>query len=250
MNSAGVRLIAAGWGLFIAENLLLSENRTEIIKEFGEENYHRIYNSLSTFACLSIGYGFLRYRKTSPNHNFFHLSRGSKIAALLSRTVGMVGLAQTMPKLQLPFEEVKSEGNVHLQENTKEFKAKCPIDFNYGNDRKNDPSLIWGMKRVTRHPQLFFGGLTCLSFALTTPLATPLVFWSFPLIFAFIGGSHQDYRHQRGIGGHWTKEYSEKTSLVPFYAFIIGKQKWVDLWAESKGLNALVAIAIAVVTII
>ena len=40
LASKGVRWIGLGWTGFIAENLILSENRDEIIRHFGDDNYH------------------------------------------------------------------------------------------------------------------------------------------------------------------------------------------------------------------
>jgi hypothetical protein len=39
LRDKGVLFIGLGWGGFIAENLILSENRTWIIERFGETNY-------------------------------------------------------------------------------------------------------------------------------------------------------------------------------------------------------------------
>ena len=63
ISSKGVRFIGGGWTFFILENLVLSEYREEIISQYGDDNYHTVYNSLSTAACCSIFYGFIKYRK-------------------------------------------------------------------------------------------------------------------------------------------------------------------------------------------
>lgn len=39
LRDKGVLFIGLGWGGFIAENLVLSENRSWIIERFGEANY-------------------------------------------------------------------------------------------------------------------------------------------------------------------------------------------------------------------
>ena len=61
LANKGVRWIGLGWTAFILENVVLSHNREEIISRFGSNNYHTTYNILSTAACSSILYGYLRH---------------------------------------------------------------------------------------------------------------------------------------------------------------------------------------------
>ncbi len=84
-----------------------------------------------------------------------------------------------------------------------------------------------------------------LGSAVATPFATEIVLFSFPTLFAIIGGAHQDYRYRRSSGGLLTQEVEAKTSHIPFGAFIKGKQSWTDLANEFKISNALIAIFIA-----
>jgi hypothetical protein len=63
LRDKGVRWIGAGWTAFLAENLILSHNRDAIIDKVGDKNYHRLYNTLSTCACASILYGYIRHGK-------------------------------------------------------------------------------------------------------------------------------------------------------------------------------------------
>jgi hypothetical protein len=51
----GARLILGGGALFVAENLVLSENRSFIIERFGNEGYHWFYGSFSTAATAMMG---------------------------------------------------------------------------------------------------------------------------------------------------------------------------------------------------
>ena len=61
----GWRWAVGGWTFFIAENFLLSENRTWLIDEIGDDNYHLVYGFFSTVACSSIGYGYFKLRSKS-----------------------------------------------------------------------------------------------------------------------------------------------------------------------------------------
>eukprot|EP00429_Kryptoperidinium_foliaceum_P035047 CAMPEP_0176166482 /NCGR_PEP_ID=MMETSP0120_2-20121206/85149_1 /TAXON_ID=160619 /ORGANISM="Kryptoperidinium foliaceum, Strain CCMP 1326" /LENGTH=72 /DNA_ID=CAMNT_0017504031 /DNA_START=12 /DNA_END=227 /DNA_ORIENTATION=+ len=58
-----IRWAAGGWAFFIAENAILSENRTYLIQELGDDRYHLVYGTLSTIATASIGYSFYSIRK-------------------------------------------------------------------------------------------------------------------------------------------------------------------------------------------
>ena len=80
-------------------------------------------------------------------------------------------------------------------------------------------------------------GLFGLGIALKTPFATRAIVCGFPLLFALIGGYHQDYRHRRNSGNYLSPEVDAKTSLVPFVALLTGKQSWKDTWDEMKHVN-------------
>jgi uncharacterized membrane protein len=73
-----------------------------------------------------------------------------------------------------------------------------------------------------------------------------IVFHSFPVIFALIGGAHQDYRYRRGWGGSLSPEKDAVTSNVPFLALVTGKQSWSALRDEVKWTNAGLAALAAV----
>lgn len=245
------KLVLFGWTGFIAENLILSHNRKEIIESIGDDNYHRIYNTLSTIACGSIAYGFLRYRTTGPlisKHypKLYNImsSKAMKYSALGVRIVGLVGFSQLFPKLQIPFMYQPMplvEGNVQNQIAKPKLVARCPMDFSSAKDQ----DAIQGWKRVTRHPALMSFGLTFFSFAMTTPYVASGIMFTMPLVFSFIGGAHQDYRFRRGNGGVLEKNVDESTSLIPFVALVTGKQRWNDLWKEFKVINASLAATIA-----
>src|SRR5690349_1782159 len=61
LSSKGVRWIGLGWTGFILENVVMSHNRDWIIENFGSDKYHGVYNVLSTAACGSIFYGYVKH---------------------------------------------------------------------------------------------------------------------------------------------------------------------------------------------
>ena len=261
----GVRWITFGWSAFIAENVVLSHNREYIIETFGEQTYHGFYSTLSSAACLSIGYGYFRYgRKMGPILNPKYWKPQSiafRIGAFSFQSLGLIGVSQNFPKLQIPilaqFNTESTETDMLTMEpvggstasssdengsNGIKFAAQCPIDWT----PKDIPSDgLYGLKRVTRHPMLFSLGMFGLGTALKTPFATRAIVCGFPLLFALIGGFHQDYRHRRHSGGYLSPDTDHKTSLIPFIALLRGRQSWRELWDEMKNVNMSIAVLVA-----
>lgn len=234
-HTKGLKYVTIGWTGFIAENFILSQNRTEIINEIGDSNYHLLYNSLSSIACCSILFGFVRYaRNTGPLMNKFFPkysveSRVSKSIKYGSRVMGLTLFSQCIPKLQIPvttIKEVDATGN--------RFKARCPMEF-------TKEKGISGVKRITRYPELCSFGLFSFSFAIS-PLLNHFVFFSWPLIVCVLGGLHQDWRFQRGIGGYLSPSDYNQSSFIPFVALLTGRQSWSDFLREFKGLNSSIAL--------
>jgi uncharacterized membrane protein len=218
-----VKWIAFGWGGFTVENLILSENRSWIIGEIGEKKYHTLYNSLSSIACGSVAFGYLRH---GPGRLINKIGTGRTIFAGASLVVGCLGLSQLLPKLQNPF---KYDGGM-----------RCPFDFK-DQDLKDDE----GLYRVTRHPMLYSIGLFGLGLGLSSHFVGRLALCSGPLFVALVGTHHQDYRYRRGIGGLLTPERDQRTSNIPFQALIFGEQQWLKLLDELKLTNCCVGIGVA-----
>ena len=96
------------------------------------------------------------------------------------------------------------------------WQVRCPFDFNAPEEE------VAGMKRVSRHDKLWSFGLLGLGSALGTPFLGEFVLFAFPLLFAWVGGAHQDYRYRRNMGGSLSPQVDAVTSNVPFYAFLTG----------------------------
>jgi uncharacterized membrane protein len=246
-NNKGVKFVAIGWVGFIAENLVLSHNREYLIKNYGDDNYHIVYNILSTAACSSIAYGFFKYGKIAENKL---AARGplARVSGCLLQTIGLVGLSQLAPAVQVPVYFGGPTANTNTNKTTssviespteqKKLYVRCPIDFRPKNP-SGDPN--YGVDRVTRHPALWFLGLTAAGSAITAVYPTHLVFFSFPLLFALIGSEHTDYRYRRGNGGILTPEREAVTSNIPFVALLQGKQSFQEVADEMRWTNAALA---------
>ena len=269
----GVRWVGLGWSGFIAENVVLSHNRDVFISRWGEGSYHTAYSALSTLASASIAWGYLRHgawpaggRAAQPRlwsgPLRSPLARG---AALLLQAAGLVGFSQMAPKLQPPVMAVldggageggsgggvvgpatpqpsATSGGAGAAAGGVRWQAQCPFDF-------SPPDLpadgVHGLKRVSRHHQMWSLGTFGLGCALATPFAAPVVFFSFPALFALVGGAHQDYRYRRGSGGWLSPEREAATSHLPFGALLAGRQSWSKLDQELKGWNAAAAVGVA-----
>lgn len=253
LSSPAIRWAAGGWVFFIAENTLLSENRTYLIDQLGDANYHNFYGLCSTSAVGSILYAYFYKFQSAPAA--LPLRRAPAFC-LLSLGLGMA--SQTVPKLQLPVaygpsSESSSSDTASTNnssgpqppstKSSSSFQVRCPFDFT---DSKSSSDQLWGVERVTRHPGLWSMGLVGLGQTLLVPSLPQRVWWSMPALVALIGGWHTDSRFERGMGGTLKTEYKDQTSNIPFAAMILGKQQYETMqFAEVKALNVLLATSMA-----
>ena len=171
----GVRWVTFGWVAFIAENLVLSHNREDIIAKLGDSNYHTIYNTLSTVACSSIAYGFFKYGKFG-GPQFHRRSAVVHLSGMIIQAIGLIGISQLIPTLQVPIgilRETKKQSNKnHISgqsssTNESEIKitVRCPMDFR---PKTVSADGLFGMERVTRHPAIWSLGFIGLGSAIST----------------------------------------------------------------------------------
>lgn len=147
-----VRWAVGGWAFFIAENAILSENRTTLIECFGNETYHALYGICSTIATGSIAYSYYYLTKKLPTTSVLRTTSLQPpppavrlVAAWSTLSVGLCLASQAVPQLQIPV-------NSQLQ-------VRCPFDFaadrrrNDGAANNEDASPApRGLERITRHP--------------------------------------------------------------------------------------------------
>jgi len=234
LTQRSMRWAAGGWSFFLAENILLSENRTWLIQELGDNRYHLVYGTLSTIATVSIGYAYYAIRKASPGIR----SRPSLSGAVVGWTLTSLGLvlaSQVGPKLQVPV--AVSDGSLHV---------KCPFDFS--ESKTATESTVRGLDRISRHPGLWSLGLVGLGQTCLAPSLPARVWWMGPAAVAAFGGAHTDSRFRRGMGGSLDPIYESQTSNLPFLAMISGRQGrdcWQQAWDELKPWNAAIAVGIS-----
>lgn len=246
-KSKDLQWATGGWIFFVAENALLSENRTYLIAELGDDNYHLVYGTLSTLATASIGYAFVRLRRDYHKlpTSAFRLVPRSPVALGASwvlLTVGLNMATQALPKFQIPV----GFGGGGSQ--PAKFQVRCPFDFK---EAEREDNTLYGMERVTRHPGLWSLGLSGLGQGLLLPpAALPLkLWWSGPALVAWLGGAHTDSRFRRNMGGSLNPIMDAQTSNIPFGAMVTGQQGNVGesflklMTEEMKPLNAAIATA-------
>jgi hypothetical protein len=262
-NNSTIRWAAGGWTFFIAENAILSENRTWLISELGNEQYHLMYGTLSTIATASIGYAYYKIQKSSITPQRLRLPIPTAVGGWILLSIGLGMASQVAPKLQIPVAMVDSAPSVtadtpvvvgpSVPSSTKgdwKLQVRCPFDFADKRDphQQGGTSALHGLERISRHPGLWSLGLVGLGQAMLAPAVPQMIWWCGPAAIAWLGGGHTDSRFRRGIGGTMSPEYESQTSNIPFWAIVSGKQgsgSAQALWQEVKPLNAGVALAVS-----
>ncbi|CAD7929760.1 unnamed protein product [Amoebophrya sp. A25] len=237
IGHAGVRLVAFGWGFFIAENLILSENRTRIINRIGDAGYHFLYNTCSTLSLGCIAWGYLNHgRRQGPL--LWKVTPGMRGASIGFSLLGALGFAQLLPTLRSPASFVSA-----LSDASASRKNLCPMDFE-AERRSSTITTPHGIKRITRHGSLWSFAALSVGCALRTPFATEVALFLGPVPTVLCLGWHMDSRFRRQMGGDILEHHGADwpfTSHLPFGALIGGAQEWAPLLEEWKKTNAAVA---------
>jgi len=252
------RWAVAPWAFFIGENVVLSHNRSSIIAFFEEDEsrYHMLYNALSTVACASLAFGYwYRLQHALPLRRVSGLAIGASFGL---QALGLGGLAQALPRVQLPVTTAASTPPREPSDEpppapaARQWVIQCPMDFR-GEATKEvtSPDGLHGLHRVSRHPLLWSLGAVGLGAALAVPSVPQALWLCGPAVMALIGGAHIDYRHRRNMGGTLTAEQERVTSLLPFVAMGMGAQAEGamgsmralvrEVKAENAAIGALVA---------
>ena len=246
VTSPQVRLAAGGWIFFVAENALLSENRTALISYLGDDNYHLVYGTCSTVATAAIGYGYYKLLGLAGTGALAVTPLG-RLVSWSCLSIGLILASQALPKMQIPV-AISSAG-----EGTK-VQVRCPFDFS---DQRIavESHQLRGMERVTRHPGLWSFGLIGAGNAALQSHPALKAWWYGPALVAWLGGAHSDSRFRRGMGGTLDPWYDSQTSNLPFAAMLSGKQgnpsqAFASLLEESKLLNAAFALGAATVFVL
>ncbi|KAL7528465.1 hypothetical protein ACHAWF_002570 [Thalassiosira exigua] len=254
LTSSPMKWAVGGWSFFIAENFILSENRSYLISQLGDDGYHAAYGTLSTAAMGSVFYGYFRKVKGAEPWLWSAMGPapvGAKVLGFACLSLGLGMASQIPPKLQMPVHFAGGvdaapdlKASVPIESEERGWKVRCPFDFT---DKKDPDSPVHGLERISRHPGLWTFGLLGLGNALLVPSIPQRAWLAMPAMVALVGGAHTDSRFRRGMGGTLTQEYDRVTSNVPFAAMLSGAQGNVldamrDFSEEVKPLNAAIAV--------
>jgi len=247
LSSSATKWAVGGWSFFIAENVILSENRTYLIHNFGEDKYRMAYGTCSTVAMGSILYGyFYKVKDMSPYRFSKSIPTSMKIGAFMVQGLGAFMVSQMFPKFQIPVHLTNDKHDTSIENgsnistasvssdptsssattnNNKQWVVRCPFDFSA--DKEPEPTMesttntpqpyIYqprGVERITRHPGLWSMGLLGCGNALITASIPQALWLSMPMMVAILGGAHQDSRHARGIGGDDGDNNNSDTNLA------------------------------------
>ncbi|KAL7467254.1 hypothetical protein ACHAXS_007497 [Conticribra weissflogii] len=265
--STSMKWAVGGWTFFILENFILSENRTFLISQVGDDGYHIAYGTLSTAAMSSVFYGY--FKKVKNASPLLWKIGGpaplpAKMGSFVCLSLGLGMASQVPPKLQIPVHydggELVSSSKIDnsLDKPTVTpsrteggWKVRCPFDFTDNHSKQQEATGdVHGLDRVSRHPGLWSFGLLGLGNALLVPSVPQRAWLAMPAMVAIVGGAHTDSRFRRGMGGELPVEYDRVTSNVPFVAMFSGAQGNVlevlrDFGSEVKLLNAAIAVGAA-----
>lgn len=257
LTLSDLKWAVGGWFFFIAENAVLSENRTAIIDYLGsDETYHAVYGTCSTIATATILYSYRKLKQQKHALAIVPLSGARLGFAGSVMSLGLVLASQSVPKVQIPVEFAREtvstdSSNVQAPSKSWNLKVRCPFDFT---DKKKDGDSfvnVTGLDRVSRHPGLWALGLATAGNAALQPTAALAVWMLGPALTAWLGGSHTDSRYRRGLGGTVNVDYDRQTSNIPFAAMLTGQQEAnsMQIWIteEIKPLNAVIAVGVACV---
>jgi uncharacterized membrane protein len=268
LRSSSLYWATGGWTFFIAENLILSENRTYLVETFGDASYHNGYGLISTMAMGSVAYAYwFKIRDMPP---LLWSSKATlpfvplpwRLASWICFSLGLGMASQTLPKFQLPVvivsnpqdsddtSTVDTRSNLSKSNDTasttppkSSFQVRCPFDFT---DKKTSSDEVKGLDRISRHPGLWSFGLIGLGQSCLVPSIPQRLWLMMPLAVAWIGGAHTDSRFRRGMGGTLEPEYDRQTSNIPFAAMITSQGGWEALIKDELKLwNVVAAMALA-----
>lgn len=105
----------------------------------------------------------------------------------------------------------------------------------------DNPEIVRGMLRITRHPFLWGVAIWALGHLLVNGEAASLILFGSLLALAVFGTSSIDAKRRRALGAKWDA-FAAQTSNVPFLAIVQGRQRLA--LSEVGWWRPLVAVAV------
>ncbi|MBL8552656.1 MAG: NnrU family protein [Phenylobacterium sp.] len=216
-------LIAAA-AFFVLLHLVVSGTRLRdvLIARIGQGPYMGLF-VLASFAGLAwLGWGFAEARAAADNVVYWSVTPATRTIQLVLQVVAMVfivvGIATRNPTA------VRSEAAL------------------------DDPDIVRGMLRVTRHPFLWGVAIWAVGHLLVNGDRAGLILFGSMLILAVYGTRSIDAKRKRALGASWDA-FAARTSNIPFAAILSGRQSLslgeIGWWKPALGLAVAAAVALA-----
>jgi len=252
LRDRGVWWVLGGWTLFTLENVVLSENRSVIRRSWGGSGgqgaYQGFYSLLSAMTLSSTFFAYWRYARFGvqterlPAHGREPPRGLVRAAALAFRALGLVGLGQLLPPINLAAAPIALGVSAPPPELPPMERGAmgCPFDFNAYKNRGE----VFGITRVSRRPELCGLAAVSLGGALLATTATQVAFFGVgPLVCFAALAAHSDRTMRQS--GDLSPAKEAQTSVFPFLALVDGRQSWAALREELVPANAGAACGLA-----
>jgi uncharacterized membrane protein len=215
-------LIAAA-AFFVLLHLLVSGTRVRdgLIARIGQGPYMGLFVILSWIGLIWLGWGFATARGTPENVAYWGVTPTTRMIQIAIQIVAMlfivIGITTKNPTL---------------------VRGEAALD---------DPNVVRGMLRVTRHPFLWGVAIWAFGHLIVNGDRASLVLFSSMLLLAVFGTSSIDAKRKRALGPQWDA-FAAKTSNVPFGAILSGRQTLslgeIGWWRPALALVVAGAIAL------
>jgi len=216
-------LIAAAV-FFVLLHLLVSGTRVRdgLIARIGEGPYMGFFVVASWVGIIWLGWGFADARVSAENAAYWGatpLTRGVQLALQVVAFVFIViGITTKNPTL---------------------VRGEAALD---------DPNIVRGALRVTRHPFLWGVAIWAVGHLIVNGDRASLVLFASMLFLALFGTASIDAKRKRALGSKWDA-FAAQTSNVPFASILAGRQKFalgeIGWWRFAVALVVYAAVALA-----
>lgn len=214
-------LIAAAL-FFVLLHLVVSGTRLRdgLIARIGQGPYLGLFVVLSWVGLIWLAWGFAAARGTEANLAYWGVTPETRGLQLALQVVAflfiVIGVTTRNPTL---------------------VRGETALD---------DPNIVRGMLRVTRHPFLWGVAVWAAGHLIVNGDRASLILFGSMLFLAVFGTASIDAKRKRALGPAWDA-FAAQTSNVPFAAIVAGRQKLslgeIGLWRVLAALAVAAAIA-------
>jgi uncharacterized membrane protein len=206
--------IAGLWATFAGTHVVLSHPpvRAKLVEDLGPAKFQGVYSAVAFASLGPLVYLHARRAGTGP---LVHTMGNSKVMRVVAGGIKTLGA--------LTF--------------TQAVITPSPLGMP-GVSAEEEPK---GLLRITRHPLFMAFALWGLGNVLVRGALADVVFWGGFPTFWVLGSMHQDFRKKQTL----SKEFFDKTSLLPFKAIIEGRNSFTAAMQEMSLPGAAAGVGLA-----